>query len=160
VRPLRIGVDARELLGDSTGVGRYLGELLRRWAVRPDADRRHFMLYAPEPLTLALPEGSATVRVIGSGRGTWWEQTHLRTAARRDRLDLFFAPAYTAPLGTGLPLALTIHDISFVAHPEWFRAGEGLRLFLGGSAHTIGKGNEFGGAGPLGKEYGGEIGVG
>ena len=127
MRTLRIGVDARELLGDSTGVGRYLGELLRRWAVRPDADRRHFMLYAPEPLTLALPEGSATVRVIGSGRGTWWEQTHLRTAARRDRLDLFFAPAYTAPLGTGLPLALTIHDISFVAHPEWFRAGEGLR---------------------------------
>ncbi len=29
---LRIGVDARELLGDATGVGRYLGELLRRWA--------------------------------------------------------------------------------------------------------------------------------
>ena len=125
--PLRIGVDARELLGDSTGVGRYLGELLRRWAVRPDAARRHFVLYAPEPLTLALPDASVTVRVIGTGRGTWWEQTHLRTAARGDRLDLFFAPAYTAPLGTGLPLAITIHDISFIAHPEWFRAGEGLR---------------------------------
>jgi len=125
--PLRIGVDARELLGDSTGVGRYLGELLRRWAVRPDAARRPFILSAPEPLTVALPEASVTVRVIGSGRGTWWEQTHLRTAARGDRLDLFFAPAYTAPLGTGLPLALTIHDISFIAHPEWFRAGEGLR---------------------------------
>ena len=26
MRPLRIGVDARELLGDATGVGRYLGE--------------------------------------------------------------------------------------------------------------------------------------
>ena len=30
-RAARIGVDARELLGDPTGVGRYLGELLRRW---------------------------------------------------------------------------------------------------------------------------------
>ena len=40
---------------------------------------------------------------------------------------MFFAPAYTAPLGTRVPLAVTIHDISFVAHPEWFRAGEGLR---------------------------------
>ncbi|MEO7270779.1 MAG: glycosyltransferase family 1 protein [Vicinamibacterales bacterium] len=124
---LRIGVDARELLGDSTGVGRYLAELLRRWAGRPDADRRHFILYAPEPLTLALPAHAVTVRVIGEGRGTWWEQTHLRRAVRTDRLDLFFAPAYTAPLGLGLPLALTIHDISFIAHPEWFRAGEGLR---------------------------------
>jgi len=125
--PLRIGVDARELLGDSTGVGRYLGELLRRWAVRPDAGRRRFVLYAPEPVALKLPESTVTVRVIGAGRGTWWEQTHLRKAVREDRLDLFFAPAYTAPLGTGLPLALTIHDISFIAHPEWFRAGEGLR---------------------------------
>ena len=124
---LRIGVDARELLGDSTGVGRYLAELLLRWAVRPDAERRHFVLYAPEPLTLPRLTETMTVRVIGAGRGTWWEQTHLRKAVLGDRLDLFFAPAYTAPLGTGLPLALTIHDISFIAHPEWFRAGEGLR---------------------------------
>jgi glycosyltransferase involved in cell wall biosynthesis len=125
--PLRIGVDARELLGDSTGVGRYLAELLLRWSARADADRRHFTLYAPEPLSLDLPRAAMTTRVIGGGRGTWWEQTHLRRAVRGDRLDLFFAPAYTAPLGTGLPLALTIHDISFIAHPEWFRAGEGLR---------------------------------
>jgi glycosyltransferase involved in cell wall biosynthesis len=65
--------------------------------------------------------------VIGSGRGTWWEQTHLRRAVRRDALDVFFAPAYTAPLGLTVPLAVTIHDISFVAHPEWFRAREGFR---------------------------------
>jgi glycosyltransferase involved in cell wall biosynthesis len=126
-RPLRIGVDARELLGDSTGVGRYLGELLTRWTSRGDAAGRRFLLYTPERLSLALPEGAAQARVIGGGRGTWWEQTHLRRAVRDDALDLFFAPAYTAPMGTGLPLALTIHDISFIAHPEWFKASEGLR---------------------------------
>jgi len=125
--PLRIGVDARELLGDATGVGRYLGELLRRWTVRADATRRHFVLYAPEPLPLSVADGVAEVRILPGSRGTWWEQTHLRRAASRDRLDLFFAPAYTAPLGVTIPLAVTIHDISFVAHPEWFRAGEGMR---------------------------------
>jgi glycosyltransferase involved in cell wall biosynthesis len=124
---IRIGVDARELLGDSTGVGRYLGELLRRWTSRPDAGRRRLILYAPEPPTLALPEGTVELRVIGGGRGTWWEQTHLRRAVADDRLDIFFAPAYTAPLGTTVPLGVTIHDISFVVHPEWFRASEGLR---------------------------------
>ena len=56
-RPLRIGVDARELLGDTTGVGRYLGELMRRWTARADSARRRFVLYAPEPLPLAFPEG-------------------------------------------------------------------------------------------------------
>jgi glycosyltransferase involved in cell wall biosynthesis len=126
-RPLRIGVDARELLGDSTGVGRYLGELLTRWTSRADAMERQFVLYTPERLSLALPADTAQVRVIGGGRGTWWEQTHLRRALREDALDVFFAPAYTAPLGTGLPLALTIHDISFIAHPEWFKASEGIR---------------------------------
>ena len=126
-RPLRIGVDARELLGDATGVGRYLGELLRRWASRPDASARRFLLYAPESLPLALPPGATELRITGRGRGTWWEQTYLRSAIHGDRPDVFFAPAYTAPLGTEVPLAVTIHDISFVAHPEWFRAGEGAR---------------------------------
>jgi glycosyltransferase involved in cell wall biosynthesis len=129
MRPLRIGVDARELLGDATGVGRYLGELLRRWTIRRDAGRRQFLLYAPEPLPLP-PNRAVEVRVVGSGRGTWWEQTHLRRAVRADRPDVFFSPAYTAPLGTHTPLAVTIHDISFIAHPEWFRAGEGLRRRL------------------------------
>jgi len=128
--PLRIGVDARELLGEATGVGRYLGELLRRWMVREDAPSRRFVLYAPEPLPLPLADGAAEVCILPGGRGTWWEQTQLRRAASLDRQDIFFAPAYTAPLGVSIPLAVTIHDISFVAHPEWFRAGEGMRRRL------------------------------
>jgi glycosyltransferase involved in cell wall biosynthesis len=125
--PLRIGVDARELLGAPTGVGRYLGELLTRWTSRPDRQRRTFWLYSPEPLPLTFPPDTTRPRIIGKGRGTWWEQTHLRRAVVQDRPDVFFAPAYTAPIGSDVPLAVTIHDISFVAHPEWFRAGEGLR---------------------------------
>jgi glycosyltransferase involved in cell wall biosynthesis len=127
MRPLRIGIDARELLGAKTGVGRYLGELLLRWTIRSDAARRRFILYAPERLPLPLPTAFLEHRVVGSGRGTWWEQTALRRAVRADAPDVFFAPAYTAPLGIGVPLAVTIHDISFFAHPEWFRVREGLR---------------------------------
>jgi glycosyltransferase involved in cell wall biosynthesis len=127
--PLRIGIDARELLGEATGVGRYLGELLLRWTARSDAPRRRFFLYSPEKLPLSFPPDTTALRVVGAGagRGTWWEQIHLRKAVRKDPLDVFFAPAYTAPLGTPVPLAVTIHDISFVAHPEWFRAREGFR---------------------------------
>ena len=53
---LTIGVDARELLGASTGVGRYLGELLTRWTTRPDAPSRRFVLYTPAPLVLPLSQ--------------------------------------------------------------------------------------------------------
>ncbi len=124
---LRIGIDARELLGETTGVGRYLGELLRRWTARTDAAARRFILYSPEALRLPLGEGLAETRVVPGGTGTWWEQTALRKAVRSDRPDVFFAPAYTAPVGLGVPFALTIHDISFIAHPEWFRRRERLR---------------------------------
>ena len=133
---LRIGVDAREMLGDATGVGRYLVELLRRWTARPDAAVRRFVLYAPEPIQVSFPADTVEPRILapagpqvvrGSGRGTWWEQTSLRRAVRHEPLDLFFAPAYTAPLGVRLPLAVTIHDVSFLAHPEWFAPREGLR---------------------------------
>ena len=129
-RTLRIGVDARELLGETTGAGRYLGELMRRWVARDDADRRRFVMYAPETLRFALPSGAGEQRVLPADRraaGTWWEQTTLRRAVKADRPDVFFAPAYSAPLGTGVPLAVTIHDISFIAHPEWFRLRERLR---------------------------------
>ena len=126
-RSLRIGVDARELIGDTTGAGRYLGELMRRWTMRSDSGQRSFILYTPSALTLAFPPGTVEQRVAGTGTGTWWEQTTLRKAVNADRPDIFFAPAYTAPIGVRVPLAVTIHDISFVAHPEWFRPRERWR---------------------------------
>jgi glycosyltransferase involved in cell wall biosynthesis len=125
--PLRIGIDARELLGEVTGVGRYLGELITRWTRRSDAASRHFILYAPQPLELPLPKQSAETRVVPGGTGTWWEQSALRSAVRADTPDVFFAPAYTAPLALGIPFAVTIHDVSFLAHPEWFRPRERWR---------------------------------
>jgi len=131
--PLTIGIDARELLGEPTGVGRYLGELLRRWTVRPDVASRRLVLYTPEALPfLETVPATANVRqvVAGSGRGTWWEQTHLRRAVRSDPPDVFFAGAYTAPLALGVPLAVTIHDVSFAARPDWFRPREGARRRL------------------------------
>ena len=46
---MRIGIDARELMGRPTGVGRYLADLLARVG-RPGLGRRRpheFVLYAP-----------------------------------------------------------------------------------------------------------------
>ena len=131
--PLTIGIDARELLGEPTGVGRYLGELLRRWTARDDAALRQLVLYTPEPLPFlqSIPATDGVREVVaGTGRGTWWEQTHLRRAVRSNPPDVFFAGAYTAPLALGVPLAVTIHDVSFAARPDWFRPREGARRRL------------------------------
>src|SRR5215207_2573745 len=108
-----IGVDARELLGASTGVGRYLGELLRCWVSVVDASRT-FVLYSPEPVSPLFAERCET-RVIPGRAGTSLEQLRLRSAVNADAPDVFFAPAYTAPLGLRVPFAVTIHDVSFSA---------------------------------------------
>lgn len=128
MKPLRIAIDARELLGARTGAGRFLGELLARWVVRPDAASRELLLYSPEPLTVHFSGTRACV--LGGRPGTKWEQTSLASAVRRDGPDLFFAPAYTAPLFLRPPLVVAIHDVSFSRHPEWFRPRERHRRHL------------------------------
>ena len=121
---MRIGIDARELCGRPTGVGRYLGGLLNEWAASGQARAHEFVLYSPEPV--AVGRCFATRLVPGPG-GTWWEQVRMPALAARDHLDVFFAPAYTAPLFRRVPTVVTIHDVSFKAHPEWFAARDGIR---------------------------------
>lgn len=125
---MRIGIDARQLCGESTGVGRYLAGLLGEWATGDAVSRHEFVLYVPEPISFPLDSRKFPTRTIPGTAGTWWEQFRLPRRVRRDHLDVFFAPQYTAPLTLRLPFVVTIHDVSFAAHPEWFRVREGLRL--------------------------------
>jgi glycosyltransferase involved in cell wall biosynthesis len=124
---MRIGIDARELCGRSTGVGRYLGGLLHQWSTDPRARAHEFVLYAPEPIALPLDARRFATRLVSGSGGTWWEQAQAPRAAASDHLDVWFAPAYTAPLRLPIPVVVSIHDLSFVAHPEWFRFREGAR---------------------------------
>jgi glycosyltransferase involved in cell wall biosynthesis len=125
---MRIGIDARELCGRPTGVGRHLSGLLRAWSTDASASRHTFVLYAHEHVSTALR--GAELRVIPGSPGTAWEQLALPAATRQDRLEVFFAPGYTAPLLLMTPTVVLVHDISFAAHPEWFRWKEGLRRRL------------------------------
>jgi glycosyltransferase involved in cell wall biosynthesis len=124
---MRIGIDARELCGRSTGVGRYLGGLLAEWAIDPRARTHDYLLYAPGPLSSSLDARRFATRTIGGAGGSWWEQMQVPKAVAGDHLDVWFAPAYTAPLRLAVPTVVAIHDLSFVAHPEWFRLWEGVR---------------------------------
>jgi hypothetical protein len=126
---MRIGIDARELCGKPTGVGRHLAGLLGAWGTSGRADRHTFVLFAHSTPAMALPR-NASLRVIGTTGGTLWEQTVLARAAGREHLDVFFAPGYTAPLRLTTPSVVLVHDLSFVSHPEWFRVREGLRRRL------------------------------
>lgn len=129
MRSLHIAIDGRELLGKPTGVGRYLSSILGTWSTDPQDPHRYTVIVPEDAGAGVIPFGNrVAVRVAGGrGAGTLWEQTTLSRAARDLRPDVFFAPGYTAPLRLPCPLVLVVHDVSFFAHPEWFRWREGMR---------------------------------
>lgn len=126
---MRIAVDARELCGHATGVGRYLAELLTEWGTDANAMRHEWALYAnAQPRVPAAWQ--PMVRVVEGGGGSAWEQWSFPRALAAWRPDVVFAPAYSAPLTAPAPVVLTIHDVSFFAHREWFSGREGARRRL------------------------------
>ena len=122
-----IGIDAREICGKPTGVGRYLNALLSEWAELPAARHHRFVLFAPERPPTALPSSQFDLQLVPGNGGTRWEQGALARAVNQTRPDVFFAPAYSVPLRISSPIVLTMHDVSFAAHPEWFRWRERVR---------------------------------
>ena len=128
---MRIAIDARELAGQPTGVGRYLSEIVREWESMADALEHEYIFCAPAEMTYQGPL-RATI-AVERGHGTMWEQRALARLARRARADVLFCPGYSGPVwpvASAPPTVVAVHDVSFAAHPEWFRWREGLRRRL------------------------------
>jgi glycosyltransferase involved in cell wall biosynthesis len=136
-RPLRVGLDARELQGHPTGTGRYLRSLLRHWTREGDGRGDHphggdeFVAYlsGPVPDDPVLRHERILVRAIGesASRGLVWQQRDLPRAAAADGLDVFFSPAYSCPLHLDLPRVTAVHDLSFYSWPSDFTFSDALR---------------------------------
>lgn len=126
--PLHIAVDGRELVGQPTGVGRYVWHVLREWTATNQVPHR-ITVVLPRPPAAELRQAFPGVAwLVEPGRGgTAWEQVRLPRVLRRIGADVFFAVGYTAPLWRVCPFVVVTHDVSFIAHPEWFHWREGLR---------------------------------
>jgi alpha-1,3-rhamnosyl/mannosyltransferase len=118
VAVLRVGFDGRSLTSPAAGVRRYASQLLRALSA------------LREPLQLVILGGAATADVpagcehIGEPphppTNAGWSIVGLPWAARRAGVDVVHAPAYTGPFWSAMPVVLTIHDVSYARHPEWF----------------------------------------
>lgn len=117
-RTLRIGIDGRAFASPAAGVRRYVAGLTRA------------LLATGEPIQI-VALGGVHLGAIPSGIGhvtepphpptnLGWTQVGLPRAVRRARVDVLHAPAYTAPLWSPVPVVLTIHDVSYERHPQWY----------------------------------------
>jgi alpha-1,3-rhamnosyl/mannosyltransferase len=131
-RPLRVGIDGRAFSSPAGGVRRYVSELYAAIA-RIDPDVRVVAIGGSAD---AAPPGIEWTSAIPLPTNLGWMAASIPLAARRARLDVYHAPAYTAPLWGVHPLVLTIHDVSYERRPEWnaYRNDRVRRLFYRRSA--------------------------
>jgi glycosyltransferase involved in cell wall biosynthesis len=133
---LRIGIDGRAFASPAAGVRRYIKGLTRA------------LLTLGEPLEL-VALGGVDTSLLPPGVGHVAEPPHpptnlgwtlvgLPRAARRAGVDVVHAPAYTAPFWSPAPVVLTIHDVSYERHPEWYpyRRDWARRAFYRRSAYV------------------------
>ncbi len=129
---MRIGIDAMQLWGEWTGIGRSVWELARRLSADP---RGHeYLLYASRgfkrkrelaapPFQVRrtwFPARSRTLRVA-------WEQLRLPGRAARE-VDLLHAPAYVMPLMSIAPTVVTVHDTIALRYPALVRRASVMHL--------------------------------
>ncbi|MGE3274272.1 MAG: glycosyltransferase family 4 protein [Vicinamibacterales bacterium] len=130
--PLRVGMDGRAWTSPAAGVRRYTRELVQA------------LLGLDEPLTIVALGGDGDwPRAVERWPETWhpptnlgWTAIGLARLARAAHLDVYHGPAYTAPPFGVSPIVLTIHDVSYARHPEWYpwRLGPVRRWFYRASA--------------------------
>jgi glycosyltransferase involved in cell wall biosynthesis len=117
-RPLRVGIDGRAFTSPAAGIRRYVAGLTRA------------LLALGEPLQI-VALGGQDAGAIPCGVGHVEEPPHpptnlgwmlvgLPRAARRAEVDVIHAPAYTAPWWSPVPVVVTVHDVSYERHPEWY----------------------------------------
>lgn len=115
--PLRIGFDGHAFSSPAAGIRRYSRELVRALAS------------LGEPLEVVALGGDAQAVPSGIERvaesahppsNAGWTLIGLPWTAARARVQLIHAPAYTAPFWARVPVVVTIHDVSYELHPEWY----------------------------------------
>lgn len=111
-RPLRIGIDARELLpGIFTGSGRYLSNFLEADITRTSG--HHFVLYGRPDTQFPEPSECFTSKILRAPATAYWDHIALIRALKRDRIDLLFTPYDKMPYRAPCPVVITIHDILY-----------------------------------------------
>jgi glycosyltransferase involved in cell wall biosynthesis len=113
---LRVGIDGRAFDSPAAGVRRYVRELTRALR-RLDA-----------PLTLVAIGGNPqSVDGLEHISERWhpptnlgWSMLGAMRGARGAGLDVYHAPAYTAPPLGVHPMVVTLHDVSYERRPEWY----------------------------------------
>lgn len=123
---MRIAIDAHMLGHHETGNETYIRELIRALAELESGDE-FFVLVEDKGLAPLLPQ--ANWHVVPFATRSPWRRLlfELPRLAKEYRFDVLHV-TYHAPLFCSCPFVVTVHDVSFVRHPEFFSLRDRLVL--------------------------------
>src|SRR5580693_3668456 len=121
---MRIAVDAHAIGRRLTGNEVYIRSLLNVFAGQ-GADCEFFAYVSSDAAEASIPRNITVRRVAANPyfRLGW----DLARKLRHDRPDLLHVQ-YTGPLACPTPLVVSVHDVSFLEHPEYFPRTRALQL--------------------------------
>ena len=121
---MNVAVDARNLIGSRTGVGRYLQKLLEDFTEISDDS---FFIYSHDVIVEKIEHDRYHYKVL-SGHPLVWKQLLMPVHQLRYNYDLVFVPTYSSPVFYPGKVLLTIHDLIFTKHPEWANWKQAVRF--------------------------------
>jgi len=127
---MRFAVDAHAIGRHLTGNEVYVRSLLNALALQ-DAQSEFVAYVSVDEARPRLPQRIGTRRV--SANPFYRLGFQFGSCLRRDRPDLFHVQ-YTAPLGCSVPLVVSVHDVSYLEHPEYFTRSRAWQL-----QYTVGR---------------------
>jgi glycosyltransferase involved in cell wall biosynthesis len=121
---MRIAVDAHAIGRRLTGNEVFIRSLLQAFAAQPAGCE--FRAYvSSEEAAAAIPRNIAVRRVAANP--FWRLGWDLVRKLREDMPDLLHVQ-YTAPLACPVPVVVSVHDVSFLEHPEYFTRARATQL--------------------------------
>ncbi|MCH5179160.1 MAG: glycosyltransferase family 4 protein [Prevotellaceae bacterium] len=125
---LHIGLDAKRIVANATGLGNYGRTLANDLAMFANIDLH---LYAPDQgkqdLRQLVTERSNLHYVFSDKKNALakalWRSKGIVRQLQHDRIDIFHGLSGELPIGikkTGIKTVVTIHDLIFLRHPEYY----------------------------------------
>lgn len=134
MKSFKIGFDAKRAVLNYTGLGNYSRLAIDAISTRlPD---NKYYLYTPkvksnDRLSELLDRKNITLRrpdsFTGRAFGSLWRSIGMASQIKGDGIDLFHGLSNELPVGiarTGIPSVVTIHDVIFIPHPEFYHRAD------------------------------------
>lgn len=131
---MNIGLDAKRIFFNNSGLGNYGRRFYRALAKNPDHD--HFILYSPKPVPGDNPYlkeiDRTNSQIISPNKplhsmfgGSPWRSGLINARLRKDQIDIYYGLSNEIPFGrdhSGMVNVVIIHDLIFLRYPQLYPA--------------------------------------